>query len=140
MEYTGGPDIKRAYIILYNVAIERLKDDRFDDMFILHDDSGEGFVYWGRGVADCLDARVSFEEAQQTQGLEDGDWIYQVVLSHILPPDKFNYPVVFSVKKNKSSDIKPIDKLSILEWINSHIDRIGDYIPGYPPAPQPAPY
>lgn len=138
----GGCYVKETYVLIHNVGIERLRDGEskeVKDFFKLHDGSGTELVYWGRGLPPYFDAEVSFEEAQETQGFEDGDWVFEVFLNYIDHMRLYFPLAIVSVQKNESSENRSHEEPTLPEKIRSLVGRIREYIPNYPPAPLPVP-
>lgn len=133
--------VEPTYILINNVGIDRLKTDSrviIPDFFAIHDDSGTEMVYWKKGEP-FLGSVQSFEDAQEEQGLEDRDWVFEIILRYVTHERLRMGLSVFEVRKSNFSNPKK-EKTPLLDEVVSLIEKIKRYIPGYPPAPQPVPY
>ncbi len=72
-----------AYVVINNVGISNYKhkDFVFPDWFWIHDETGKDLIRWDN-YHDLTPNIVSYEEAQLKQGLQDEDWVYEVLFSY----------------------------------------------------------
>ena len=119
----------RVYIIFQNIGIKTLEDEEriiIPNWFVLHDDSGQELVYWNSD-SKLFPARASFEEIQETQGLKEEDWVYDVFIRYLI---KSNFPSIAEVRKYNFSDKKP-ERDTLAE-------RIKSFFPEFEPSLQPS--
>jgi len=96
--------MEEAYISILNVGINKLLLEGLEipDWFVIHDESGSDVVYWNKKNY-LTPALLSFEDAQENQGLRDGDHVYDIFLRYMIKKD---FTSIVEVNKYKFSNKK----------------------------------
>ena len=120
--------IPSAYIIIQNVGLTKPKIGKFEipDWVIVHDDTEREFVKW---TADnpLFPTRQSYEEARIVQGLQDDDWVHDILLRYLID---YDFSTLVEVRKIKSC-LKTAKEDSIVDMVKS-------FFPEFSPIPQPS--
>jgi hypothetical protein len=120
----------RAHIILHNVGLKRYScnNNTLANWFIIHDDSSQEVAYWN-AEDELFPTRASFENLQDSQGLEANDWVYEVDIEYLIQNGMTS---IVEVNKYASNDSSKKEKRNYLSEIINGL--LPEFNPGLRPA------
>lgn len=86
----------RAAIIVNNVGIELVSDGDAGRWFSVHDDTELMMMVWADGKKTWWYPSISFEQAQEEQGLKENDRVFELFILYLIYP---RIPLIIDVKR-----------------------------------------